>query len=173
MKRLGRKRWAFTLVEILIVLLLIGILAGALMLVSFSVTAKAKATRIVEDMRSLKAAAMLYYADYGTWPLWMYSGGHYLNADPGNGHDALPEKYVESNPVMADYWVGVASRSGQVAVFAVFRDPSLSPLDSLAKERLEAMIPEIPLCWASMAMEFKTDPYTSDKDIALWYIKKP
>jgi len=158
-------------VEILIVLLLIGILAGALMLVSFSVTAKAKATRIVEDMRSLKAAAMLYYADYGTWPVWMYHEGNYLNADPE--HDALPEKYIESNPVMADYWVGVASRGGQVAVFAVFRDPALSPLDSLAKERLETMIPEIPLCWATMAMEFKTEPYTSDKDIALWYIKKP
>ena len=68
MKREDRNKRAFTLVEILIVLLLIGILAGSMMLVSFSVTAKAEATRIIEDMRSMKSAAMLYYADFGLWP---------------------------------------------------------------------------------------------------------
>jgi len=63
-----RKARGFTLVELLIVIVIIGILAGSMLLVFGSTTDKAKATRIVSDMRSLKAAAMMYYADKGTWP---------------------------------------------------------------------------------------------------------
>ena len=62
---------AFTLVEVLVVLLIVGILAGALLVVSSAGAAKAKAVRGVEDMRSLKSAATLYFCDTGKWPIWM------------------------------------------------------------------------------------------------------
>ena len=64
-KRKGR---GFTLVELLIVIVIIGILAGSLLLVMGSGTDKANATKIVSDMRTLKAAALMYYADNSEWP---------------------------------------------------------------------------------------------------------
>jgi len=63
-----RKARGFTLVELLIVIVIIGILAGSMLLVFGSTTDKAKATKIVSDMRSMKAAALLYYTDKSTWP---------------------------------------------------------------------------------------------------------
>ncbi len=68
MKRLAnlKKRSGFTLVELLIVIIIIGILAGAMLLVAGSGTDSAEATKIISDLRSLKSAALLYYADHPT-----------------------------------------------------------------------------------------------------------
>lgn len=67
MKKVLKKRTGFTLVELLIVIIIIGILAGAMLLVAGSGTDKANATKIVSDMRSLKAASLMKYADDGNW----------------------------------------------------------------------------------------------------------
>jgi prepilin-type N-terminal cleavage/methylation domain-containing protein len=58
-----KMRKGFTLVELLIVIVIIGILAAAMMLSSGSATASAEASNIVTDLRSLKAAALMLYAD--------------------------------------------------------------------------------------------------------------
>lgn len=68
MKRTNVARRGFTLVELLIVMVIIGILASTLMLTMGGGRGKAEATRIVSDLRNLKAAAIMYYADYDEWP---------------------------------------------------------------------------------------------------------
>jgi len=69
MKKLMKKRTGFTLVELLIVIIIIGILAGAMLLVAGSGQDKAEATKIVSNLRSLKAAALMFWADNPNTPV--------------------------------------------------------------------------------------------------------
>lgn len=57
------KRKGFTLVELLIVIVVIGILASAMMLASGSATDSAKASSAISELRSAKAAGLLWFAD--------------------------------------------------------------------------------------------------------------
>lgn len=68
MKKMLKKSKGFTLVELLIVIIIIGILAGMMMLSTGSATDKAEATKIVANLRNIKSACLLYYADNGEWP---------------------------------------------------------------------------------------------------------
>ncbi len=58
----------FTLVELLIALVVVGILAGALLLVSAAGADKAQAMRVISDLRNLKAAAVEFNASANSWP---------------------------------------------------------------------------------------------------------
>ena len=78
-KMLKRKSKGFTLVELLIVIIIIGILAGMMMLSTGGATAKAEATKIVSDMRNLKAAAIMVYAEDMEWPTAMASLDDYVD----------------------------------------------------------------------------------------------
>ncbi len=64
---LKKSRKAFTLVELLIVLIVIGILAGLMMVSSGSATDKAQETRCVADKRSIKSAINIYRAEHGSY----------------------------------------------------------------------------------------------------------
>ena len=61
MKKSARK--GFTLVELLIVIVVIGILSAMMMLSSTEAVSSAKAADIISDLRNLKTAALAWYAD--------------------------------------------------------------------------------------------------------------
>lgn len=67
-KRLQIKgaRKGFTLVELLIVIIIIGILAGGMMLVAGTSRDSAEATRIISDLRTVKSAALMWMAENPT-----------------------------------------------------------------------------------------------------------
>jgi len=58
-----QKRKGFTLVELLIVIIVIGILAGAMMLASGSATDSAKASALISELRAAKAGGYIFVAD--------------------------------------------------------------------------------------------------------------
>ena len=58
-----KTRKGFTLVELLIVIIIIGILAAAMLLSSASASASADASNVVSNLRALKSASLLWYAD--------------------------------------------------------------------------------------------------------------
>ena len=73
------KTEGFTLVELLIVLVIVGILAGALLLVASAGTDKAQAARVVSDLRNLKAAAVEFNASTSNWPASVTDLSAYLD----------------------------------------------------------------------------------------------
>ena len=61
------KRAGFTLVEVLIVVVVIGLLAGLLLLTTGASTDKADAVKVISTLRNYKSAALMYYAEQGGW----------------------------------------------------------------------------------------------------------
>ncbi len=128
-----KERWnGFTLVEVLIVIVIIGILAGAMMLASFSATEKAQAVRICAEIRSMKTAAIFYYNDEGEWPTWLYTGAGYMGE---------PDKYMDREPVCDGYWLGVVAEEASGDRVAVILP--CSSLDMGVKRQLAKMAQEM------------------------------
>jgi prepilin-type N-terminal cleavage/methylation domain-containing protein len=58
----------FTLVELLMVFAIIAILAGMVLLATGMSMDGTEAAKIIGELRNLKSAAILYYADHARWP---------------------------------------------------------------------------------------------------------
>lgn len=91
------KRKGFTLVELLIVIVVIGILSAMMMLSSTEAVTSARASNIVSNLRNFKTAAMAMYVDYydymdkGKEPI---SADWTLGSEGSDGTKAILVKYM-------------------------------------------------------------------------------
>ena len=86
-------REGFTLVELLIVIVVIGVLSAMMMLSSTEAVSSAKASNIVSNLRNLKTAVLSWYAD--NLDRVKYESNGYKVKD-ANGTSMLLSKFVDT-----------------------------------------------------------------------------
>ena len=128
-KSFADRRSGFTLVELLIVIIIIGVLAGMMMMAAGAAADKAKAARVISDVRTMASAAVMYHSEYGAWPIWVSSSGKYTKYGTTK---ITPETYVGAPATGDDYWVG-AMYSGSDADFA-FAVADVSKVDESVRK---------------------------------------
>ena len=67
-KRTGRSAAAFTLVEILIVVIILGIIATIVIAIFHDTVDDARAKALKDDLRNMRSQLQLYNAEHGTYP---------------------------------------------------------------------------------------------------------
>ena len=102
---------SFTLVELIVVIAIIAILAAIIAPNAFRAIEKAKISRLRQDIKTLKTAAMAYYADVGLWPpdVCPAEDPGFMRWDAyqtrccGQDYDKLPPNYAQ---IIQDNWDG-------------------------------------------------------------------
>ena len=156
----------FTLVELLITVIIIGILAGSLVVGFGQMRAKTTATRIISDLRTMRSALTLYYLDKGTWP------------PPGDWtsiKDYIDSDALTNNPQSAEqpkiYATQIVSTSGvnygKMFVKANVSDNRKFGIDALVRAKLAERQAEY-----GLLNNGGTNPYTSGNTTVMSEVKK-
>ena len=107
MKKVFIKRKAFTLVELLIVIVVIGVLAAMMMFSSTEAISSAKASNIIAGLTTFKKALTHWYIDNYD-KVYKHSNGEYKLRNCGEGVDDLGD-LMKSNSALVTKYIGNAS----------------------------------------------------------------
>jgi len=103
----------FTLIELIVVIAIIAILAAIIAPNAFKAIEKAKISKAVADMKTIKTGVLTFYADTGGYPdrtSWVKDSGLMKNEDTGgnpfSGWDgSYLEKSPDPHPWSGTYWL--------------------------------------------------------------------
>ncbi len=114
MKKLFRKEKGFTLIELIIVVAIIGIIAGIAIPRFLGVRTKAKVTRAFADMASIGTALEMYYTEEDEYPqtLGDVKLKEYISSipdEPFGTEDALEYRYYVNDATSATLWLLVSN----------------------------------------------------------------
>ena len=92
----------FTLVELLVVIVILGILAAVVVFSVAGVSDKGKTSACKSDIKSVEAASEAYYAKNSKYPAAI------------SDLTASPDKFLHSVPSSSDYTIALDSTTGDV-----------------------------------------------------------
>lgn len=104
-----KQKFGFTLVEILVVLSIIGVLAGLLLTNFVGVRGRAADAKRKSDLRQLKTALRLYYNDFQSYPADTQSQGIAGCGEEGitectNAFETTNDEYMKQLPAEFSYY---------------------------------------------------------------------
>ena len=153
MKYAAKNSTGFTLVEILITVIIIGILAGVLVISASNAIYKADATKIATNMVTLKSACFSYYNDNNNkWPSGLGNGSGKTGANDTKANAYLSQ-YVDST---IDDNYKIISQDNKILI----KYSGLTKLDAGVREALATIAPSYNL-WNSSSWNDTTK--TNDK----------
>ncbi|MDO5116807.1 MAG: type II secretion system protein [Synergistaceae bacterium] len=155
-----KKNKGFTLVEMLIVLIVVGILAGLIMISSGSASDKAEATKIVSNMKTIRSACLLYYAEHGKWPDGLGSGSNNIAGENTTANTWLKD-YVDSSIGSEYCLVKPTGGNNEGSIFVKYI--GASKLSAGVREQLVLMAPRVNL-WNSSAWGDSDHQYYKGND---------
>lgn len=100
--RRSRREAGFSFIEVMVVVVIIGLLAGAVTLQVTSYLDKAKETRVKTDMRVIEDALVAYYAEHSRYPEPGADLGKVLDLQRGNARDPWGSAYILETNVRGD-----------------------------------------------------------------------
>lgn len=98
-----RTKRGFTLVELLIVIVVIGILSAMMMLSSTEAVASAKAAKIVNDLQTLRRAALAWYMDNTDKVLHAKTGAYVAGMVTINGKTKPVQEWTDADLNLSRY----------------------------------------------------------------------
>ena len=162
------RRSGFTLVELLIVIVVIGILSAMMMLSSTEAVTSAKASNIVSNLRNLKTAATAMFVDYQDYSLTpgLYDGD---STQSTNSMDLVVQymnNAADGNDDLKAYGIDKDNTGNW---FVYYQGGASANIDSKIQTKLVGRAKSVGLVCGDSSNNNKT--YTGGNYVGMWVLK--